>query len=131
MTRGGPCEKVATAPCLRASFRSSSCSVSPRGWRRSILLLNVAARPEAPDPQKLETYESGVPLVDASHKRISIKFFVIAMVFILFDVEIAFLYPWALVFRSAGWPLFVEMLVFLAILAVGYAYIWKKGAFDW
>ncbi len=53
------------------------------------------------------------------------------MVFILFDVEIAFLYPWALVFRSVGWPLFVEMLVFLGVLAVGYAYIWKKGAFDW
>ena len=53
------------------------------------------------------------------------------MIFILFDVEIAFLYPWALVFRSVGWPLFVEMLVFLAVLAVGYAYIWKKGAFDW
>ena len=53
------------------------------------------------------------------------------MVFILFDVEIAFLYPWALVFRSVGWPLFVEMLAFLAVLAVGYAYIWKKGAFDW
>jgi NADH-quinone oxidoreductase subunit A len=70
-------------------------------------------------------------MVDASHKRISIKFFVIAMIFILFDVEIAFLYPWALIFRSVGWPLFVEMLSFLGILAVGYAYIWKKGAFDW
>jgi len=70
-------------------------------------------------------------MVDASHKRISIKFFVIAMVFILFDVEIAFIYPWALVFRSAGWPLFVEMLSFLAVLIVGYAYIWRKGAFDW
>jgi NADH-quinone oxidoreductase subunit A len=53
------------------------------------------------------------------------------MVFILFDVEIAFVYPWALVFKSAGWPLFVEMLVFFLILGVGYAYIWKKGAFDW
>ena len=61
----------------------------------------------------------------------SIQFFVIAMIFILFDVEIAFVYPWALVFKSAGWPLFLEMLAFLGILAVGYAYIWKKGAFDW
>ena len=78
----------------------------------------------------LETYESGVPLLDVSHKRLSIKFFVIAIVFILFDVEIAFLYPWAVIFRSGGPGLFLEMLVFLAILAVGYAYIWRKGAFD-
>jgi NADH-quinone oxidoreductase subunit A len=52
------------------------------------------------------------------------------MIFILFDVEIAFLYPWALVFRQGGFPLFLEMLAFLAVLAVGYAYIWKKGAFE-
>ena len=69
-----------------------------------------------------------MPLLDSSHKRISIQFFLIAMVFILFDVEIAFLYPWALVFRvRRAWPLFVEMFAFLAVLAVGYAYIWKKG----
>ena len=62
---------------------------------------------------------------------ISIQFFLIAMVFILFDVEIAFLYPWAVVFREGGTPLFIEMVVFLGILAVGYAYLWKKKAFDW
>ena len=53
------------------------------------------------------------------------------MVFILFDVEIAFLYPWALVFRAGGMPLFYEMVAFLAVLAVGYAYLWKNRAFDW
>jgi len=97
----------------------------------SIQILNVLVSPKLRTSRKLSTYESGVPLLDSSHKRISIKFFVIAMVFILFDVEIAFIFPWALVFRSAGWPLFVEMFAFLTILAVGYAYIWKKGAFDW
>jgi NADH-quinone oxidoreductase subunit A len=96
-----------------------------------ILVLNGILGPRLRTRQKLEVYESGVPLLDASHKRISIRFFVIAMIFILFDVEIAFIYPWALVFKAAGWPLFVEMLVFLAVLIVGYAYIWKKGAFDW
>jgi NADH-quinone oxidoreductase subunit A len=101
------------------------------GMAATILALNSLLGPKLRTARKLETYESGVPLLDASHKRISIKFFVIAMVFILFDVEIAFIYPWALVFRTAGWSLFVEMLVFLAVLAVGYAYIWKKGAFDW
>lgn len=96
-----------------------------------ILFLNAVIGPKLRTRKKLEVYESGVPLVDASHKRISIQFFVIAMIFILFDVEIAFVYPWALVFKAAGWPLFVEMFVFLAILIVGYAYIWKKRAFDW
>lgn len=97
----------------------------------TILFLNAVLGPRLRTRKKLETYESGVPLLDASRKRISIQFFVIAMIFILFDVEIAFVYPWALVFKAAGWPLLVEMFVFLAILIVGYAYIWKKGAFDW
>lgn len=101
------------------------------GMAGTILLLNSVLGPKLRTRRKLETYESGVPLLDSTHKRVSIKFFVIAMVFILFDVEIAFLYPWALVFRSAGLPLFVEMFSFLLVLAVGYAYIWKKGAFDW
>ena len=95
-----------------------------------ILLLSALLGPKLRTRSKLETYESGVPLLDISHKRLSIKFFVIAIVFILFDVEIAFLYPWAVIFRSGGPGLFLEMLVFLAILAVGYAYIWRKGAFD-
>ena len=97
----------------------------------TILLLNSLIGPKLRTRRKLEIYESGVALLDSSHKRISIKFFVIAMLFILFDVEIAFIYPWALVFKEAGWPLFLEMLSFLAVLAVGYAYIWKKGALDW
>ncbi|HTY40798.1 MAG TPA: NADH-quinone oxidoreductase subunit A [Thermoanaerobaculia bacterium] len=96
-----------------------------------ILVLNALVSPKLRTRKKLEVYESGVPLVDASRKRVSIKFFVIAMIFILFDVEIAFVYPWALVFKQAAWPLLVEMVVFLAVLIVGYAYIWKKGAFDW
>jgi len=96
-----------------------------------ILLLSAVLGPRLRTRRKLDTYESGVPLVDVSRKRVSIRFFLVAMVFILFDVEIAFLYPWALIFRSGGNALFAEMVVFLAILAVGYAYLWKKGAFDW
>jgi NADH-quinone oxidoreductase subunit A len=96
-----------------------------------ILVLSSLLGPKLRTRQKLDTYESGVPLVDTSRKRLSIQFFVIAMIFILFDVEIAFLYPWALVFRDSPAALLLEMLVFLGILGVGYAYIWKKGAFDW
>ena len=101
------------------------------GLAATMLLLNALWGPRLKTRSKLDTYESGVPLIDASRKRLSIQFFVIAMVFILFDVEIAFLYPWAVVFRDAPAGLLVEMLVFLLFLAVGYAYIWKKGAFDW
>jgi NADH-quinone oxidoreductase subunit A len=96
-----------------------------------MILLSAVLGPRLKTRRKLSTYESGMPLLDSSRKRISIQFFVIAMIFILFDVEIAFLYPWALVFRDGGIPLLVEMLAFLFVLAVGYAYIWKKGAFDW
>jgi NADH:ubiquinone oxidoreductase subunit 3 (subunit A) len=105
--------------------------VAAAGIAGVILLLSAMLGPKLRTRRKLDTYESGVPLVDASRKRVSIRFFLVAMVFILFDVEIAFLYPWAVVFRAGGASLFAEMAVFLAILAVGYAYLWKKGAFDW
>lgn len=78
----------------------------------------------------LETYESGSPLLDRSHKRISVLFFLIAIDFVVFDVEAAFLYPWALVIREGDWPLFWAMMVFISLILVGFAYIWKKGGLD-
>jgi NADH-quinone oxidoreductase subunit A len=96
-----------------------------------MILLSALLGPRLRTRRKLSTYESGMPLLDASRKRIAIQFFLTAMIFILFDVEIAFLYPWALVFRAGGIPLFIEMFVFMGVLGIGYAYIWKKGAFDW
>jgi len=79
---------------------------------------------------KTTIYESGVPLLDRAHKRISIAFFLIAIDFIVFDVEAAFLYPWALVVRAGGWPLFWAVMVFIALILVGYVYIWRKGGLD-
>jgi NADH-quinone oxidoreductase subunit A len=76
------------------------------------------------------TVESGMPLLDLSHKRISIAFFLIAIDFIVFDLEAAFLYPWALTLREAGWPLFWAVMGFLFLILVGYAYVWKKGGLD-
>lgn len=88
------------------------------------------------NPSKLSPYESGVPLLDTNRKRVNVRFYQIAMLFILFDIEAAFLYPWAVIYRDAahgpaGMFLFGEMLVFIALLGVGYVYVWKKKAFDW
>lgn len=79
---------------------------------------------------KTTTIESGVPMLDRSHKRISVAFFLIAIDFIVFDIEAAFLYPWALVMRDGGWPLFWAVMVFIFLILVGYAYVWLKGGLD-
>ena len=97
----------------------------------ALLLLNALLGRKVRTKRKLGPYESGLPLLDASRKRISVKFFIVAMMFIIFDVEAAFLYPWAVVFRQGGWPMFGEMVLFLVVLVLGFAYLWKKGAFDW
>src|SRR5687768_719150 len=90
------------------------------------------------NPAKLAPYESGVPLLDENRKRVNVRFYQIAMLFILFDIEAAFLYPWAVIYRDAvlssrelGLFLFFEMLVFIVLLGVGYVYVWKKKTFDW
>ena len=79
---------------------------------------------------ELSPYESGEPLLDRSRKRISILFFLIAIDFVVFDVEAAFLFPWVLVMRAGGWPLFWAVMVFVFLLLVGFAYIWRKGGLD-
>ena len=85
--------------------------------------------------RKAETYESGMPLLDSGRKRVSVKFFIVAMVFIIFDVEVAFLFPWAVAARemakSDPTAVLAVGLTFLAILAIGFAYLWREGAFDW
>lgn len=79
---------------------------------------------------KLTTIESGVPMMDRSHKRISVAFFLVAIDFIVFDLEAAFLYPWALHMKAGGWPLFGAVMVFVFLILVGYAYVWLKGGLD-
>jgi len=79
---------------------------------------------------KLSTYESGLPLLDRSRKRMSVAFFLIAIDFVVFDVEAAFLYPWVTVLRDGGWPLFWAVMVFVGLILVGYAYVWKKGGLE-
>jgi NADH-quinone oxidoreductase subunit A len=88
-------------------------------------------RPHRPYPSKNSTYECGEVPVGDTRVRFNIRFYVVALIFILFDVEVVFLFPWATVFKSLGWFAFIEMVVFLGILAVGYAYVWRNGDLDW
>jgi NADH-quinone oxidoreductase subunit A len=87
--------------------------------------------PRRPNEEKLSTYESGMEPVKTARERFSVKFYLVAMLFIVFDIEIVFMYPWAVKFRELGVFGFVEMLVFIGILMVGFAYIWRKGALRW
>jgi NADH-quinone oxidoreductase subunit A len=87
--------------------------------------------PRKPSVVKSEAFECGNPATGPAWGRFSVKFYLTAILFIVFDVEVVFLYPWAIVFRRLGMVGFVEMLVFVAILTLGLAYVWRKGALEW
>ena len=91
------------------------------------LLLGKRVRSAAKDT----AYESGMQPTGSAHERFSVKFYLVAMVFILFDIEAIFLYPWAVVYRELKMFAFVEMLLFILLVFAGYFYIWKKGVLDW
>jgi NADH-quinone oxidoreductase subunit A len=76
-------------------------------------------------------YESGMPPIGEGTRRMPVRFYLIAVLFILFDIEVIFFLPWAIVFRQLGWFGLIEMLIFIVILLVGYVYAWKKGALEW
>jgi len=96
-----------------------------------ILVASSAVGRRRPSRTKSEPYECGIVPTGNAREPVPVKFYLVAMVFILFDVEAVFLYPWAYVFRELRWFGFVEMLLYIAILLAGYAYLWKKGALDW
>jgi NADH-quinone oxidoreductase subunit A len=87
--------------------------------------------PRRPTPEKLAPYECGVPPVGDARERMSVKFYLVAMVFLLLDIEVAFLYPWAMALRDLGWAGYIQIVLFMAILLAGYVYIWRKGVLDW
>jgi len=93
--------------------------------------INKWIGPKRPSEEKLSTYESGMEPVKTARERFSVKFYMVAMLFIIFDIEIVFMYPWAVMFRQLGLFGFVEMMVFIAVLLVGFLYILKKGALRW
>ena len=95
------------------------------------LLAAKLVRPENPHKTKLMPYECGIDPVDNARGRYTVRFYIVAILFVVFDVETIFLFPWAVQFKALGLFGFIEMMVFLAILVVGYIWIWKKGALEW
>ena len=101
------------------------------GFAVVMIGLSVLLGPRNPTPEKLAPYECGMPAVGDARERHSVKFYLVAMIFLLFDIEVAFLYPWAMAPRDLGWNGFVQVVLFMALLLAGYVYVWRKGALDW
>ena len=85
----------------------------------------------SPDPEKLSAYECGFNAFDDARMKFDVRFYLVAILFIIFDLEVAFLFPWAIVFGDLGGFGFWSMMVFLAVLTIGFIYEWKKGALEW
>lgn len=105
------------------------------------LLVSKLVRPDRPNPEKLSTYESGEEPVSSAYTQFNIRFYIVALVFLLFEVEIVFLFPWSTIFANKalleetngawGWYALIEMLIFIGVLALGLAYAWVNGYLDW
>jgi NADH-quinone oxidoreductase subunit A len=101
------------------------------GLAATFIVLATVLGPKRRLRVKMEPFECGVEQVVSPRRRFSVKFYLVAMLFILFDIEVVFLYPWSVLFRDLGWFGFVEMLVFIGVVAMGLVYVWRKGALDW
>ena len=95
------------------------------------IVINFISSPSNPDPEKLSAYECGFDAFDDSRMEFDVRFYLVAILFIIFDLEIAFLFPWAITLGKIGIFGFWSMMVFLAILTIGFIYEWKKGALEW
>ena len=103
------------------------------GLGLGVILLSVGTllAPNRPNPEKLSPYECGFEAFEDARMKFDVRYYLVAILFILFDLEIAFLFPWAVVLPQIGFFGFAAMMVFLAVLVVGFLYEWKKGALDW
>ena len=95
------------------------------------IFVNFVFSPKNPDPEKLSTYECGFEPFNDSRMEFDVRFYLVAILFIIFDLEIAFLFPWAISLGKIGLFGFISMMIFLFILTIGFIYEWKKGALDW
>jgi NADH-quinone oxidoreductase subunit A len=101
------------------------------GLSIGFIFLNYIFSPKNPDPEKLSAYECGFEAFDDSRMEFDIRFYLVAILFIIFDLEIAFLFPWAISLGNLGVLGYWSMMIFLFVLSVGFIYEWKKGALDW
>ena len=96
-----------------------------------LLAFPFFAAPSAPDQEKLSAYECGFNAFDDSRMKFDVRFYLVAILFIIFDLEVAFLFPWAVSFGEMGWFGLISMLIFLGVLTIGFVYEWRKGALEW
>ena len=101
------------------------------GFIAATLLIAKIVRPHAPSPEKLETYECGPAPFGDAWRQFNMHYYLFALLFVVFDVEAVFLYPWAVAFKSVGAYAVAEMIIFVGILGVGLAYAWRRGALEW
>lgn len=97
----------------------------------ALLVLGSLLGPQRPESEKLSPYECGFEAFEDAHMQFDVRYYLIAILFIAFDLEIAFVFPWAVIFRSLGLVGLVEMGIFLGLLVLGFVYVWKKGALEW
>ncbi|MGY6517785.1 MAG: NADH-quinone oxidoreductase subunit A [Lysobacteraceae bacterium] len=97
----------------------------------ALLVIGWALGPKRPNAEKLSPYECGFEAFEDARTQFDVRYYLVAILFIIFDLEIAFLFPWAVVFRDIGAPAIAAMAVFLGILVIGFIYEWKKGALEW
>ena len=97
----------------------------------ALVVIPFLIAPSKPDPEKLSAYECGFNAFDDARMKFDVRFYLVAILFIIFDLEVAFLFPWAITLGSLGVFGFWSMVVFLAVLTVGFIYEWKKGALEW
>src|ERR1700687_3764011 len=115
-----------------------------QGWFSIVIMIGLGAGfalfsvalssllgPRHPTPEKSAPYECGMPPVGNAREHQSVKFYLVAMIFLLFDIEVAFLYPWAMALRDLGWNGFAQVVGFTLLLLAGYVYVWRTGALDW
>ncbi|MFZ1681287.1 MAG: NADH-quinone oxidoreductase subunit A [Rhizobiaceae bacterium] len=97
----------------------------------ALLVIPFVVAFRAPDPEKLSAYECGFNAFDDARMKFDVRFYLVSILFIIFDLEVAFLFPWAVSFAKIGWLGFWSMMVFLGVLTIGFIYEWKKGALEW
>jgi NADH-quinone oxidoreductase subunit A len=127
---GGPRESVMQD--LLAAYLPVVIFIAVAGALGLVLLITpFVVAFKNPDPEKLSAYECGFNAFDDARMKFDVRFYLVSILFIIFDLEVAFLFPWAVSFGDLGWYGFWSMMVFLAVLTIGFIYEWRKGALEW